>query len=168
MSLPVFALSLKQGCVARFVAAGDVERLVTGLPGFATPEQLQQALASLDLDEIHDMKLEEFQELMAALASGADGWSVRQGFRPVLTAYFLSLKDWEGQLRCTFARRLPLRHVLGALAPNPHARKSIYCIATAPHVLTKESPRLYPASRQSGIWHASGHEVGKMDDMHVL
>lgn len=152
MSLPVFALTLKQGCVGRFVAAGDVERLVAGLPGFATPAQLQQALTSLDLDEIHDMKLDEFQELMAALASGADGWSVRQGFQPVLTAYFLSLKDWQGQLRCIVAHRLPLRPVLGAVVRDCMHGKAY-------NALQQCSPTRAPGSTQPPDRRGCGTQV---------
>lgn len=54
----------------------------------------------MSLESLHDLNLEEFQELMAMLFDAAEGCNMGEAFRPVLTAYFLSLKDEEEQLRC--------------------------------------------------------------------
>lgn len=85
---------------SRFVALEDVKRLVLSFDTFVSPAHLEHALGHMDLQGLHDITLEEFQELMDTLAAASEGRGIAQAFRPVLTAYFLSLKDWAGQLRC--------------------------------------------------------------------
>lgn len=105
--MPIPGLGVSLHDVGRFVAIDAVRRLVAGLPGFASGAQLQEVLDGMDLEGLHDIQLEEFQELMALLADDGGGRSIAETFRAVLTAYFLSLKDWDGQLRCVLPADAP-------------------------------------------------------------
>eukprot|EP00892_Ulva_mutabilis_P003277 jgi/Ulvmu1/1320/UM011_0048.1 len=111
-----------------FVALADVQRLVLTFKGndgdaLVPLAQLERALGGMDLEHLHDVTLEEFQELMDQLlgGSGGPGTETRlcwfDAFRPVLTAYWLSLKDWPSQLKCFFDH-------LVQLCPPPEAPDS--------------------------------------------
>lgn len=138
--------------VRRYVAIAAAKELVASIPGFTTEAQLQEALDGMDLEGLHDIKLDEFQELMGLLVSSVESCNVQDTFRRVLTAYFLSLKDWEGQLRsgptcyCCFGLDSEARRA--TTSTSSHLRVSATGLSSKLDSLPK-----VPTKRQSLSYH---------------
>lgn len=101
LRLGIFELSQPVEC--RFVSISDVRHLLESFTTVTTKETVAEMIEAMDLDDLHEMDLEEFVELICtafrSCAQPSRTEQVNSCLSLTLQAYFLSTKDSAQQVR---------------------------------------------------------------------
>ena len=85
--------------MCRFVSIGEVRKLLESFTSVTTKEAVAEMIEAMDLFDLHDMDLEEFQELLCTALQSASSEQIDGCLSLTLQAYFLSTKDRAQQVR---------------------------------------------------------------------